>query len=141
MSFRPVLCNLKSIKARLHKMTELKKLNEINRKLELVLQALDRLQVKASEDGTVDESSSDSEDGTVDESSSDSEDESDDWNSSTSIHGSDDDSVKYVTESDSSEKEPNTRTRSRRKFFHDETFVKGSGWTKRHGYDGTDHDF
>ena len=110
-------------------MTELKKLNEINRKLELVLQALDRLQVKASEDGTVDESSSDSED------------ESDDWNSSTSIHGSDDDSVKYVTESDSSEKEPNTRTRSRRKFFHDETFVKGSGWTKRHGYDGTDHDF
>uniref|UniRef100_A0A6C0KC59 Uncharacterized protein n=1 Tax=viral metagenome TaxID=1070528 RepID=A0A6C0KC59_9ZZZZ len=134
-------------------MTELKKLNEINRKLELVLQALDRLQVKASEDGTVDESSSDSEDGTVDESSSDSEDgtvdesssdsedESDDWNSSTSIHGSDDDSVKYVTESDSSEKEPNTRTRSRRKFFHDETFVKGSGWTKRHGYDGTDHDF
>ena len=144
------------------------KAKQLLRNLDIALQALAELRVDDSRDGSEPESehdTDDSSDGSESESEYDTDDSSDgsepesddtgeddssddDWNDTASVHDSDDESANYASESDSDSDTSSagdlaaaTRTRIGRTFFRNETFVPGSGWSKRPGYDGTDHDF
>ena len=139
--------------------TTITKAKKLLQNLNTALEALAELHVDdGDDDGSEpeseysDDSSDDDEsdntsdgDGSNDGSSDGSNDGSDDdWNDTVSVHDSDDESANYASDSDSSsagDLSAATRSRTGRTFFRNETYVPGSGWYKRPGYDGTDHGF